>query len=185
MPGAFQTDSYWFLLDNSEDAEAGWDDGPETDYTFGQRLVDSGRLPELGRAPVASWVAARLAKLVSGLPAWACEQFIDEGAYRLGVLVFDHDREHLGRAEVLADTAGVSVCCECPSSPRVLAELASALLTASTDVAECRIEVRESEDEAECRLEGREPDLRCKAVYGYERGVYLGEAATGRTSRFT
>lgn len=81
MAGAFQTDSYWFLLDSGEEAEAEWDDVPGTDDDFGRRLAGSGRMPGLGRAPVASWVAARLAKLVGGLPAWACDQHVDEGAY--------------------------------------------------------------------------------------------------------
>ncbi|MCI0458934.1 MAG: hypothetical protein L0Z62_18405 [Gemmataceae bacterium] len=173
MPGAFQTDSYWFLL-NEETADLEWDDGPGTDEGFGRRLADSGRLPELEGAPVASWAAARLARLVGGLPAWACDQYVDEGAYCLDFLVFGHDRSHLGLVQVLADRSGVAVCCECPDSRRVLAELAEALLAEPAEVAECRIEVREPEDEAECQLEGRDPDTRCQAVYGYEWGAYLG-----------
>jgi hypothetical protein len=151
------------------------DDGPCTYDSFGKWLADSGRLPELGQAPIASWVAARLAWLAGGLPAWACDQHVDEGAYRLGFLVFDHAQSHIGRAEVLADQSAVSVCCECPESSRVRAELAAALLAAPADVMDCRIEVRQPEDEAECRLEGREPDACCQAVYGYERGDFLGK----------
>jgi hypothetical protein len=174
VAGAFQSDSYWFLLDNGTVAEADWDDGPDADDDFGRRLADSGRLPELGRAPVASWVVARLAHLMRGLPAWVCDQHEDEGAYRLSLLVFDRAQSHLGRAEVLADRSRVSVCCECPNAAKVLKEFSAALLSAPAKVAECRVEVREPEDEAECQLEGRGPDTRCQAVYGYERGAYIG-----------
>ena len=51
---------------------------------------------------------------------------------------------------------------------------AAALLAEPAAVAECRVQVREAEDEAECALQGLDPDTRVQAVYGYERGRYLG-----------
>ena len=173
MAGAFQTDSFWFLL-SDEDDDLDWAGGPGTDEDFGRRLAGSGRLPDLAGAPVASWVVARLARLVGRLPGWACEQHGDEGAYRLPLLVFGPDRSHLGGSEVVGDRAGVAVCCECPDPAEVLAELAAALLAEPAAVAECRVEVREAEDEAECELQGLDPDTRVQAVYGFERGRYLG-----------
>jgi hypothetical protein len=46
VAGAFQTDSFWFLL-SDEDADSDWAGGPGTEEDFGRRLVGSGRLPDL------------------------------------------------------------------------------------------------------------------------------------------
>jgi len=177
LPRAFQTDNYWFLFDDTY-ADVEWEDGPGTDEEFDRRLADSGRLPDLGSAPVASWVAARLARLVGGLPAWACDQHVDGGEYCIAFLVFDRERSHIGSVQVQADRSGVAVCCACPDSSRVLAELAATLLAELADVTDCRIEVHDPEDEAECELEGRDPDTRCQGAYGYEWGAYLGGGPT-------
>jgi hypothetical protein len=173
VAGAFQTDGHWLLL-SDEDGVLDWATGPGTDDEFGRRLVGSGRLPDLAGAPVASWVAARLCRLLGRLPAWASEQHGDEGAYRFAFLVFGHDRTHLGVAEVVGDRAGVAACCECSDAAGVLAELATALLAEPAAVAECRVVVWEAEDEAESALQSVEADTRVQAVYGYEGGMYLG-----------
>jgi hypothetical protein len=53
VAGAFQTDNYWFLLDDTE-AVLDWEVGAGTDEAFDRRLIDSKRLPGLEGAPVAS-----------------------------------------------------------------------------------------------------------------------------------
>jgi hypothetical protein len=173
VAGAFQTDGHWLLL-NSEDADLEWAANQGTDDDFGHRLVGSGRLPDLDGAPIASWVAARLCRLLGGLPVWASEQLGDEGAYRFTFLVFGLDRSQLGIVEVLGDRTGVSTCCESLDAASVLAELAATLLAEPAAVAECRVVVRVAEDEAECVFQGVEPDTQTFAVYGYERSTYLG-----------
>jgi hypothetical protein len=160
MAGAFQTDNYWLLLDDGH-ADVDWEDGPGTDEEFDRRLAGSGRLPDLAGAPVASWVAARLARLAGGLPGRACHQHVDGGEYLLNFLVFRPDRSHIGSAQIQADRSGVAICCVCPGARRVLAELAASLLAESADVAECRIDVSD-------------PETDCGHAYGYEWGQYLG-----------
>jgi hypothetical protein len=80
--------------------------------------------------------------------------------------VFGSDRTQIGSVQIQADWAGVAACCEGLDAGRMLAELAVRLLAEPEEVAECRLEVFDSET-------GR------RHVYGYEGSVYL----WGRWSR--
>jgi hypothetical protein len=165
VTGAFQTESYWFLLDDAL-ADVSWEDSPGTDDDFDKRLADSGRLPNLASAPVSSWLAARLARIIGGLPRWTCDQHVDGGVFHLDFVVFHRDRTHVGGVQIQADWDGVAACCEGLDAGRMLAELAASLLA-------------EPEEVAECRLEVLDPETGRRHAYGYEGGVYL----WGRWSR--
>ncbi|HEY7314880.1 MAG TPA: hypothetical protein VH643_36375 [Gemmataceae bacterium] len=165
MTDAFATESYWFLLDDAV-ADIRWEDGPGIEDDFDKRLAESGRLPELAGAPVASWVAARLARLTSGLPGRTTDQQVDGGVFHLDFLVFDRDRTQLGSVQIQADWMGVAICCVGPNAGQVLTELTACLLA-------------EPEEVARCRLEVWDPGTGRRHAYGYEGGEYL----WGRYSR--
>ena len=106
-------------------------------YDLDQIFSDSGSLPDLKGAPIASWVLARLRRLIHDLPTWSDER--NDG----GGFCFDFDVEREGQVVASIQLQGDSM------SPVVLgrgdaevgealkAAFVAALLSDPTDVEEC------------------------------------------------
>lgn len=90
MVGSFTSGRFRFEAGRSDwesDAARGFDEDLE-DAGFGRRLTRTGRVPDLGGSPIASWLLARLARLTDGSLGLAGRQDTDGGGYVVGFVVY-------------------------------------------------------------------------------------------------
>jgi hypothetical protein len=172
MVGTFQTANYWFLTDSHQTSLLFMDPVEICEEELDLRLMNSGKVPTLRGAPVASWVLARLAALTGEtLGSGQGEmQHNDGGDYNLEILVYRQDRTPVGQVQLQGGRGGVAALGECAateSPARIVEEFIAALLHEPKAVAPCQLRVRNL-DTGKWR------------VFGYDDNKYLGRGRRGR-----
>src|SRR5262245_10899884 len=90
MDGSFTSGSFRFQVEGS-DWESDQARGLHEDFyddAFDLRLTGTGRIPDLGGAPIASWLLARLARLTDDGLSLADEEHSDGGGYMVEFVVY-------------------------------------------------------------------------------------------------
>lgn len=170
MTGVLETNSFYFLFDETVEPFRGPSsvEFENSDWRFPAAL-----LPNLGRAPVGSWLVARLAYLTGGgLGFQELEgQSVDGGSCCLEPSVFTRERRHVGTLQIQADTEiAVFGTLERSISPTaVLDELAASLLTEPTAVSVIAVRVRD-------------PEGGSSRSYGFDGVRFRGRRARSRRS---
>jgi hypothetical protein len=89
MAGSFTSGCFRFEVERSDwesDSARGFHEDLE-DSAFDLRLTDTGRVPDLGGSPIASWLLARLARLTGDRLGLASRENTDGGGYVVGFVV--------------------------------------------------------------------------------------------------
>lgn len=137
------------------------------------------RLPNLGKAPVASWVLARLARLTQG-KLGSCldpKQRNDGGGYAVSFLVYNSDQLPIAELELQGDSMGAFVlgrCSECISSEETVNALVSALIADAQDLTPCRISVIDPEWREDPEGYTPKPKRGARNWYGWDGLRFLG-----------
>jgi len=167
---------------------------------FDLRLTPSGLVPDLGGAPIASWVLARLADLTDDRLALASEEHVDGGGYVIEFVAYQVEKptvkpqpllpfdppiipshEEMERPiaafQLQGDMEGVAVlgdrAADC-SADTILNALAAAILAAPRKL-KCRcVAVYDPEWEMEHETYNPEPTERSRNWYGWDGSQFLG-----------
>jgi hypothetical protein len=146
MTGVVETDSFYFLFDESVEPFRG---PAAVDFENEDWRFPADALPDLERAPIASWIVARLAFLTGGgLGFQELEgQSVDGGSCCLEPSVFTRERRHVGSLQIQADSeiAVFGTFDGSVSPASVLDELAAKLLAEPAAVKVIAVRVRDSE----------------------------------------
>ncbi len=144
MDGVFWDGDVGFVVDQQRLPSSFADGISIPTFSLDQLLIDCGRLPLLGPAPVASWLLARLMQLTTeGLGFGAYEKvYNDGGGYSINFVAFSRDMQPLAFFNVL----GSSSSCRCwgqassPFPPEILIQTFIHALTSDvTDLMECKV----------------------------------------------
>lgn len=165
--GVFHTSNYYFLLDENQTPIDMHDRREFVEEELDNRLIQTGKLPNLGSAPIASWLVARLAALTGGNLGLINgeEQGVDGGDCCLELLVFGSNQKPVGSMQLQAGQ-GIAVLGSCGGSENpelIMQEFVEALLAKPSDVGEFSIRVRD-------------PETGSRRVYGYDGSKYLGRS---------
>jgi hypothetical protein len=90
MRGSFSSGRFRFQVegrDRETDLARGFREDLEDD-SFYRRLTDTRKVPDLGGAPIASWLLARLARLTDGRLGFAGRHDSDGGGYMVEFVVY-------------------------------------------------------------------------------------------------
>jgi hypothetical protein len=117
---------------------------------FEQSLKDSGKLPELGRAPIACWFLARLAHLCGKRFPYSYGQVIgsDGADYWLRFFCIQRPATPIGVLHCSGKQAGITLCFqhgESQSAEVALDRFIGALLEAPQAVSRCKVIVQYTE----------------------------------------
>lgn len=164
--GVFETPAFTFEVDDgftAVDLEAGADVAVDD---LDERLVAAGRLPELGGAPVASWVFARLGALVGGEDATRrlaldpdTVEHVDDAVYVVDFVVRCAG-EAVAKVQIQGGTIGVALLGVARDVEAVVEAFEGALLADPTEVAVCRVQVLDPKSGPLC-------------AYGFDGAEYL------------
>jgi hypothetical protein len=142
------------------------------------RLSNSGRLPNLGGAPVASWLLARLGKVTDeGIPCLFGAESNDGGGYVVEFLAYDESDTPVAGFQLQGDSVGAAVLGDCVpncSPEEVLHALAAALLAAPDDLVACRLAVIDLEWEEDPEGFTPEPVPDSRNCYGWDGKDFFG-----------
>jgi hypothetical protein len=203
MRGCFTSRSFRFEIDWSDwvsDDGRTFDEELE-DEAFDLRLTATGRIPDLGGAPIASWLLARLARLTDDMLGVDGEESTDGGGYVIEFLVYREpnrtkpavmqpllfDMEELGvhieperpvaSLQLQADMQGVAVlgyrAADCPGE-KVLQALADALLAAPDDMMAREIAIFDPEWKEDPEMYKPRPFKGSRNWYGWDGSRFLG-----------
>jgi hypothetical protein len=144
------------------------------------RLTRSGKLPDLGGAPVASWLLARLGKLTdAGFPLFG-EEENDGGGYLVEFLVFDDiDEIPVAEFQLQGNSEGACILGYLASdcSPEAIAEaFASALLADPEGLAPCQLSVIDLEWEEVPESYRPIPNSYSRNDYGWNGRDFFGSS---------
>jgi hypothetical protein len=204
MGGSFTSGHFRFQVEASDEAsdkERGFHEellGEEFDL----RLSNTGRVPDLGGAPIASWLLARLERLLG--PVVAGKEYNDGGGYMVEFVVYAvHVEPEKPKANfvqpLLFDMAALGVHIE-PDKPvasfqfqadmqgaavlgyravdcsgeDVLAALAAAFLAAPEDLVPCKVAVIDPEWKADPETYKPRPVKGSRNWYGWDGSQFLG-----------
>jgi hypothetical protein len=150
---------------------------PLDDDAFDLRLTPSGRVPDLGGAPLASWLLARLARLTDdGFPSNGKEHN-DGGGWCVEFVVYGADERPLAAFQFQGDMQGAAVvgdrAPDCDPEA-VLGTLAEALLEHPGDLLRCRLRVVDPEWKHDPGCYEPRPVPGDRNVYGWDGQRYLG-----------
>jgi hypothetical protein len=175
------------------------------DDGFDVRLTRTGKVPELGGAPVASWLLARLAHLTDGRLGLASEEHTDGGGYVVEFVVYLaaidpaqqralleqpllFNLEELGvfveperlvaSFQFQADMEGATVLGERAAdcpAEEVLAALAAALLVAPAGLMPREVAVRDPELREDPEMYRPRPRKGSRNSYGWDGFEFLGK----------
>jgi hypothetical protein len=148
------------------------------DEAFDMRLTSSGRLPDLGGAPLASWLMARLAKLTDdGFPSSGTEHN-DGGGWCIEFVVYVADERPIATFQFQGDMHGAAVFGERTQDcdpEAVLSAMATALLEHPEDLLPCRLRVVDPEWEEDPACYEPMPAPGDRNVYGWNGERFLGK----------
>jgi hypothetical protein len=141
-------------------------------------LCESGHVPDLGRAPIASWMLARLARLTSGKVGFSltARQNNDGGGYAIDFVTHTDERP-IAEFQLQADMAGAAILGRRileSSSDEIIQAFLTALLAAPCEVDPCNIAVRDPEWKEDPENYAPKPKRTSRNRYGWDAGKYLG-----------
>jgi hypothetical protein len=178
--GAFRSKDYhrFQVVDNAFGAPGLRNELSE--YEFDQILIRSGQLPNLGSAPFASWMLARIATLTSGILVFPIngKQRNDGGGYVIDFLVYNKNERPIAEFQLQGDTMGAGVLgrrTEDCSSDDVVQALASILLEQPMDLTVCRLSIVDPEWREDPSMYIPKPKRGSKNLYGWDGKKFLGE----------
>lgn len=204
--GSFRSGRFRFFVkwwDTSVDSDDGFKEELD-DETFDLRLSRSKLLPNLGGAPVASWLLARLAKLTDNQLGIASVEHVDGGGYVVGfvvarvpvppsgenaryfqqslfepgeVFVADEVGSPIASFELQADMEGAAILGQRTSefdTEDILASFAAALLAAPNDLTVREIEVKDPEWKLDPAMYHPRPHKGSQNWYGWDGIQFLG-----------
>jgi hypothetical protein len=208
MSGSFTSGRYRFQVeasDETSDKERGFDEELE-DSEFDLRLSNTGHIPDLGGAPIASWLLARLERLVG--PVVAGKEYNDGGGYLVEFVAYEvyvepekpkgafvqpllFDTDALGihiepdkpvaSFQFQADMQGAAVlgyrAVDCPGED-VLKALAAAFLAAPEDLVPCKVAVIDPEWREDPEMYKPRPFKGSRNWYGWDGRKFLGQDNT-------
>jgi hypothetical protein len=175
----FQAGRFLFVLPDGGEEDVPFDvEIDEEEFDF---LLEKARaVPEnLGRAPVASWVLARLAHLLRGQlgRGGAGRQTHDGGGYAFDFLILREEGTPVGSVQVQGDMEGVVLlggCAEGQDPAEVVDQLAQVLGREPGRVAVCRVEVTDPEWKEDPFAYRPVPNDESFNLYGWDGQHYLG-----------
>jgi hypothetical protein len=178
MRGSFSASHFRFEVART-DVDLGSEDRLQEllDEEFDLRLSNSGRLPNLGGAPVASWLLARLGKLTADGIRLFGEEENDGGGYMVELLVYDERETPVAVFQLQGNSMGAAILGDCIlncSPGDILDALAAALLAAPADLVTCRLGVYDLEWEEVPESFTPEPNSDSRNWYGWDRNDFLG-----------
>jgi hypothetical protein len=207
MDGSFTSGRFRFNVERSDwatDQERGFREDL-TDDDFVLRLTGSGKVPDLGGAPVASWLLARLGRLTGDRLGLAGVADVDGGGYMVEFVVYriparPEDRKATFMEPLLFNMDEVYVNIE-PERPvasfqfqagmegtavigrraadcpaeAVLDALASALLVAPSELSPRELVVRDPEWKLDPEMYRPRPVKGSRNWYGWDGSRFLGE----------
>jgi hypothetical protein len=202
MAGSFTSGRFRFQVEGSDwetDAARGFREAFQED-AFDLRLTDTGKVPDLGGAPIASWLLARLARLTDDRLGLAGVEDADGGGYMVEFVVYrlpaapdpmqpllfnmdevDSDvvpDSPVASFQFQADMEGAAVlghrAADC-TAEEVLDALATALLAAPADLMPRELSVRDPEWELDPEMYRPRPEEGSCNWYGWDGFVYLGK----------
>jgi hypothetical protein len=140
-------------------------------------LSESGKLPaELGSAPIASWIVARLRNLAPQAVHESGEEWNDGGGLCFELVMLENAKP-VARVQLQADMEGAVVIGSAADEEIATAaptELVELLLSDPAAVDSCRYEVYDPEWEEDPSAYKPRPKKKSRNEYGWEHGVYLG-----------
>lgn len=173
--GSFIHGRFHFRVEGADDLPGVGE--PLHDDAFDLRLTSSGRVPELGGAPIASWLLARFARLTNdGFPS-SGKEHNDGGGWCLEFVVYGPDERPLSAFQFQCDMQGASIvgdrAPDCDPEA-MLGALADALLEHPSDLLPCRLRVVDPEwrHDPECYEPRPVPGDRNR--YGWDGERFLG-----------
>lgn len=204
--GSFTSGCFRFEIDRLDDeSEVARSLQSDLEEWLDLRLIQSGKVPNLCGAPLASWLLARLAFLTDDCLCLAGEEANDGGGYEIDMVVyrstvarppqqpgivqgflFDigelllpvESEQPVAAFQLQADMEGVGVIGErAPdcSADELLGALAAALLAAPEDLIPCELVVRDPEWELDPEMYQPWPDADSRNVYGWDGTEFLGK----------
>lgn len=149
----------------------------EFEWFLDEQLEETGNLPDLHGAPLASWLIARLRAIEESLPVELNEQN-DGGGYAFEMAVAVQNRI-VASFQLQGDMDGIAVlgrAIDDETADEILNELVLLLVGAPLDVAECRYTIVDPDwkFDPDCFVPTPTDDSRNE--YGYQNGQYLGAA---------
>jgi hypothetical protein len=144
---------------------------------FDARLTSTGRLPDLGGGPIASWALARLRHLTGGgLPAER-EARTDGGGYVIEVVAYEDSGRPVAAFQFQGDAVGLGVVGQrgrgCPAED-VLGALAAALAAEPGALRPCRYTVVDPEWAYYPEDFTPPPGAGSRNCYGWDGAEFLG-----------
>jgi hypothetical protein len=203
MAGSFISGRFRFQVEGSDwdvDDAHGFDE-ELVDDAFDLRLTDTGRVPNLGGAPLASWLLARLARLTDNWLGLGAEEDNDGGGYLVEFVVYlEPEKPIPGQTQKMlpfvpefivsvepklvaafqfqADMEGVAVLgqrvVDCDAE-KVLEALAAALLAAPEDLMARELAVRDPEWKCDHEMYNPRPVKGTRNWYGWDGFQFLGK----------
>jgi hypothetical protein len=139
-------------------------------------LLASGVLPDLGGAPTASWLLARVARLAGRRFPYSYGEVVgsDGADYWLRFYCMARSGKPLGTLSCFGKTAGIAMVAQSLSGVEadlLFDSFIRSLLSAPAEVSQCRIIVQYSE------MTDPEVAFHIPRVYGWDSGRYLNEGA--------
>jgi hypothetical protein len=181
MDGSFTSGRFRFQVESSDwvhDEARGFNEDLYDDGDLGLRLAGSGRVPDLGGAPLASWLLARLARLTDGRLGLAGEEHNDGGGYVVEFVVYAEPEQAVASFQLQADMEGAGVVgqrvADCPAE-EVLGALAAALLAAPDELMARELAVRDPEWELDPEMYKPRPVEGTCNQYGWDGQHFLGK----------
>jgi hypothetical protein len=181
MSGSFIAGRFRFEVARSDRTFRGGDKLQElVDDTFDLRLTNTGRVPNLDGAPVASWLLARLGKLTDeGMACLFGEESNDGGGYAIAFFALDEREDLAAEFQLQGNSMGAAVFGDCVStcSPEdVLQALAQALLANPEELVPCELSVIDLEWFEEPGAYTPRPDSDSRNKYGWDRSQFFGKS---------
>jgi hypothetical protein len=143
---------------------------------FERYLLQSNRLPELGGAPVASWLLARLARLAGHRFPFSFGQVVgsDGAEYSLRFFCFSKPKTPIGVLACVGSAEGIHLSLgllKAEDGEAILDAFVEALLQEPCNVARCRLVVQYTE------MTDPKVAFHLPKVYGWDGRHYLNEVA--------
>lgn len=172
IPGAFQYAGYWFVTDKSFNQLTRAVACPDFDF-LGAAVAEC-RLPDLGEAPVASWLLARVCSMTRGRVPYQFDevQGSDGNDFHIGFLCHQTDGSVVGSVKFWASASDIRLHAEAVppvSAERLRDAIKKAVFSSPHRVARSRVTVVWSD--------GTDDEARRSVprVYGFDGGRYLDE----------
>lgn len=175
MTNPLATDQYQYHFDRPTQGPAGLPFHAED--LLDERLVPTHKLPaELGSAPVASWVLARLRDLAPESIPETQEDFVDGGAYCVEMAAMQGETT-IAELQIQGDSFGVVLIGYARSeeeAAKIFEDFTKCLLTAPQNIAVCRWEIYDPEWEDDPSCYTPEPTSESRNEFGWDGTTFLG-----------